>query len=69
MHVAGHACPARAVVAVDLSAFARVLASFEDLLDEEDIDDADRVVISDNLRRLHEERALTEKEQRVLWDG
>lgn len=40
----------------------------ENLLDEQDIDDADRVVVSDNLRRLREEEALSEKEERVLWE-
>ena len=40
----------------------------ENLLDEQDIDDADRVVVSDNLRRLREEEELSEKDQRVLWE-
>jgi hypothetical protein len=40
----------------------------ENLLDEEDIDDADRVVVSDNLRRLREEKTLSEKEQRATWE-
>jgi len=37
-------------------------------LDEEDIDEADRAVVSDNLRRLREEQALSETDQRVLWE-
>jgi hypothetical protein len=40
----------------------------ENLLDKEDIDEADRVVISDSLRRLREEEALSEKDQRVAWE-
>jgi hypothetical protein len=40
----------------------------ENFLDEEDIDDADRVVISDNLRRLREEEALNENEQQAAWE-
>jgi hypothetical protein len=39
----------------------------ENLLDEEEIDDADRVVISDNLRRLREEQTLSEREEKALW--
>jgi hypothetical protein len=40
----------------------------ENLLDEEDIDEADRVVVSDNLRRLREEQALSERDQRAAWE-
>ena len=39
----------------------------ENLLDEENIDEADRVVVSDNLRWLREEQVLSETDQREVW--
>lgn len=39
------------------------------MLDEEDIDDADRVVISDHLRRLREEQIPSEKDEKAAWQA
>ena len=39
----------------------------ENLLDEEDIDDADRVVIQDALRRLEDSANLSDREERQVW--
>jgi len=40
----------------------------ENLLDEEDIGEADRVIISGHLQRLRD-ATLSEKEERVAWEG
>jgi hypothetical protein len=40
----------------------------ENLLDAEDIDEADRVVIGDHLQRLRV-AGMSEKEERALWVG
>lgn len=39
----------------------------ENLLDQEEIDEADRVVVMDHLRRLREEDGLGEKDEQATW--